>query len=278
MDLLAISVGNTRTKWARCDSGGVEASGAIDNADLVAQPRVGAEVLAQSGSDPDSVACVLASVNDPVADRIGAGLSPLLARGVLRVRRDLEIPIRHALRDDTTVGTDRLLNALAAYRKSKQACVIVDAGTAITVDFVDGQGVYHGGAIAPGLDMMLRALHEHTAALPSLRYEHPILDEGQGPFGRDTKAAMLQGVRSAGIGMTRYLVEQYAEYYGGYPIVIATGGNARLLFDADEVVEHIVPELTLLGIHECWRSALEREGDDESTQIDSGKDDAEDDA
>ncbi len=274
MDLLAISVGNTRTKWARFtddSDAGSDASGAVDNALLLAPatgPDTGASILAPSGADPDNTACVIASVNTPVADRIEASLASLLTRGILRVRRDLEIPIRHALRDDTTVGTDRLLNALAAYRKAQQACVVIDAGTAMTVDFIDGEGTFHGGAILPGLDMMLQSLHQRTAALPNLAYEPPVIDPDQGPFGRDTKSAMLLGVRAAAVGAARYLVEQYAEFYGGYPIVIATGGNARALFENDEVVEHIVPELTLLGIRECWRAAMQDSSEGELSTAD----------
>lgn len=274
MDLLAISIGNTRTKWARFIDGanaGSDASGAIDNTLLLAPatgPDTSASILAPSGADPDTTACVIASVNNPVADRLEAALATQLTRTVLRVRRDIAIPILHALRDDTTVGTDRLLNALAAYRKAQQACVVIDAGTAMTVDFIDGEGTFHGGAILPGLDMMLQSLHQRTAALPNLTYEAPHLDAGQGPFGRDTKSAMLQGVRAAAIGAARYLVEQYAEFYGGYPIVIATGGNARALFENDEIVEHIVPELTLLGICECWRDAMQDTSQDELSAAD----------
>jgi hypothetical protein len=78
---------------------------------------------------------------------------------------------------------------------------------------------------------------------------------------------MLLGVQSAAVGMARVLIDRYAEFYGAYPQIIATGGDARALFEGDELVEHIVPELTLLGIEAACRIQLGRldgeEADDE---------------
>ena len=70
---------------------------------------------------------------------------------------------------ETITGVDRLLNAAAAYATLKQACVVVDAGTAVTVDFVDGHGTFHGGAIAPGARLQIDALHRGTDALPDVQ-------------------------------------------------------------------------------------------------------------
>ena len=134
----------------------------------------------------------------------------------------------------------------------KQACIIVDAGTAVTVDFVDGEGTFHGGAIAPGGALQLRALHEHAAALPELKFNAPT-DEA---FGRSTSQAMLQGVYHGIRGMIWRLVEQYAEAYGAYPMVIATGGDAEILFARDELIDRIVPDLTLMGIAAAARRSL----------------------
>ncbi len=147
------------------------------------------------------------------------------------------------------MGDDRLLNALGAYARSKQACVIVDAGTAVTVDFVDGEGVFHGGAIAPGVKMMLDAMHERTAALPAVDMKPELLPgAAEAPFGKTTAQAMVVGVVAAARGLAHSLIDRYAEFYHAYPRVIATGGDAALLFDNDDLVEHLVPDLTLIGL------------------------------
>jgi type III pantothenate kinase len=244
MELVAVSVGNTRTRIGVFRGRELASSAAVANDDLAGLVRaiVGAPLKNEAAP------LVMASVNEPVAERLAAESGPAVrARGgeVYRFGRDLTIQIPNTLSDDATVGQDRLLNALGAWSRAQQACIIVDAGTAITVDFVDGQGTFHGGAIAPGLNLMLTALHEHTAALPSLRFEPP--PEGT-PFGKNTREAMLMGVQAAARGMVRHLAEKYSEFYEAYPQIIATGGDARVLFEGDDLIEHVVPDLTLIGI------------------------------
>lgn len=197
---------------------------------------------------------VLASVNDPVAEEVETRLRRVFGEEVYRIGRDLDIPIAKALDDDSTVGQDRLLCALAAYARAEQACVVVDAGTAITVDFVDGEGTFQGGVIAPGLRMMLEAMHEKTAALPMLAFELP--PPSRGPFGKDTAHAMRLGVVNMARGLVRRCVEEYADAYGAYPQIVATGGDAPALFESDDLVEHIVPDLQLMGIAEACRRTL----------------------
>jgi len=249
--ILAAAVGNTRSRLGLFENGELHHPVAVSNAD---EPRF-VEALASFG-DTAGVHLVVASVNDRLADRLPelaerAGLSPA---GEHRVGRDLGIPINHTLDDARTVGHDRLLNALGAYTKAQQACVVIDAGTAVTVDFVDGEGTFHGGVIAPGLGLMLRALHEHTAALPDVPCEPP--DPARGPFGKDTAHAMQLGVRNAVVGLVRLQVELFAEAYEAYPQIVATGGDAPGLFEHDEVVEHVVPDLQLIGIHVACVAAL----------------------
>jgi len=260
--LIAVSIGNTRTRVGVFVDGQLEPARALPNTDIAAI----VEAVRAGGDAP----IVMASVNDRVAAEIEAAAERQSGGGakgeVARFGRDLAIPIQNSLEDDSTVGQDRLLNALGAFSRARQACVIVDCGTAMTVDFVDGEGVFQGGAIGPGVNMMLRALHEQTAALPQVQFEpspavHSEADAGAA-FGKDTRRAMLLGVQAAAQGMVRVLVERYATAYGGYPQVVATGGDARALFEGlggDELVEHIVPDLTLLGIEAAVRT-LEEEG------------------
>jgi type III pantothenate kinase len=249
---LAISVGNTRTRLGVCAGEHVEPSEPVASRPDTATDAV--IRLARSGDPPDAV--VIASVNDPIADAIEAAMRAAgVAGGVYRVGRDLPIPIQTALDEPGSVGQDRLLTALGAYRTAKQACAVIDAGTAVTVDFVDGEGVFCGGAIAPGVRMMLRALHEQTAALPLVE-PAPDEDLAPGVFGTDTRAAMLLGVHAAIRGMARLLVERYAEHYGAFPQVVATGGDAERLFAGDGLVEHVVPELHLMGIAAACHAAL----------------------
>jgi type III pantothenate kinase len=248
--LLGVCVGNTRTRYAVFQGPELQDSASVVNADPGALALALAEVYSAAGSPT----VVMASVNRPTADRLEADLVDQTGAAIFRVGRDLEVPIAHALRDGSTVGQDRLLCALGAFSRARQACVVIDAGTAVTVDFVDGEGTFQGGAIAPGLAMMLRALSEGTAALPLVRYEPPA--PGEGPFGKDTAGAMRAGVRAAVVGMVHELVDRYAESFGAYPQVVATGGDAHTLLADDPIVEHLVPDLQLIGLHAACVAAL----------------------
>ncbi|HRJ50033.1 MAG TPA: type III pantothenate kinase, partial [Phycisphaerales bacterium] len=198
-----------------------------------------------------------------VADRLVGALADSIPRDrIFRLGSDLAILMPMALDDDSTVGQDRLLAAMGAYSRAGQACVVIDAGTAVTVDFVDGEGTFQGGAIAPGLTMMLDSLHRGTAALPKMEFLVP--DPARGVIGKDTRHAMTIGVRAAVTGMARVLIDSYAEVFGAYPQVVATGGDAAI-FENDPLVEHIVPDLVLLGIAEACRRTLM---DDPQDQVD----------
>lgn len=236
--VLAIAIGNTRARWAHFRGREIDHA----RSELIAGA---AAIVREAVEHARPSIAAIASVHAPAADAFEALLRDEGVE-VLRIGRECSPPLRHTLDDASTLGIDRALDALAAFSLVESACVVVDAGTAITVDFVDGQGVFHGGAIAPGLNMMLHALHEHTSALPGLRFERQ--DPARGPFGRDTAHAMQLGVAAAASGLVRQLVERYAEHYEAYPRVLATGGDATVLFEDDGLIERIIPDLQLIGI------------------------------
>lgn len=256
--LLAIAVGNTRTRAGLFNAAGLQDQAVWQNRDEPHAVRAALDALLEGEHDP---AALIGSVHPAQADRVeeiarSAGLSV-----VARIGPDLPVPIPNALDDDSTVGQDRLLCALAAFNRLDQACIVVDAGTAITVDFVDGVGVFQGGVIAPGLAMMLRSLHAGTAALPDLPYAKP--DPARGAVGKDTAHAMLLGATYAARGLVRAAVDAFAENYGAYPLVIATGGDAPALFDGDELIDRVIPELQLLGVRDTFAAGLQEPDPDQ---------------
>jgi type III pantothenate kinase len=253
--IIALSVGNTRTQIGLFVEGELTMQERFPNGDLPAAVERVVALWPQIREQPQA-AIVMASVNDSIARQLRSMVRDQLSLEVYEIGDDLPPPIGTQLDPETMTGVDRLLNAAAAYDTLKQACIIIDAGTAVTVDFVDGHGTFHGGAIGPGARMQIRALHEHTAALPEVEFRAPQSE----PFGRSTAQAMLQGVYHGIRGMAWKLVERYAEGYGAFPTVIATGGDAQVLFGDDELVDRIVPELTLLGIAVAARHALAGRG------------------
>jgi type III pantothenate kinase len=250
--IVAVSVGNTNTSFALYADLEGSAFGSLPSGDGAAIASAVLERF-EALSDALQSAVVIASVNAAAADALTDALRSSLPTKVFRLGEDLDIPLQGRLDPEALTGQDRILNALAAYETMGQACVVVDAGTAITIDFVDGEGVFHGGAIAPGVRMALDAMHRGTSALPKVEFAAPDADSF---FGRDTTQAMLHGAFYGARGLVRLLTERYAEAYDAYPPVIATGGDARALFEQDELVDRIVPDLTLRGIAIACRSAL----------------------
>lgn len=241
--LLAVTVGNTRTRW------GVFEGSELLEAHSLPNSEAGGLASHLSGEAQGAELAVIASVHPTTAALAEDSLREGLGCEVAWVNRDIGVPLRHALEEPVTVGVDRVLCALAAWDRAHQACIVIDAGTAITVDLIDGKGTFQGGAILPGGGMMLRALKSGTAQLPDLVW--PPANMPRQAVGLTTAEAMTVGVLASARGGVRHLIETYSELYGGYPQIIATGGDAALLFENDGIVEHIIPDLQLMGIRLC---------------------------
>lgn len=251
LNLLLINIGNTRTQVGAFRDEKIHNPESIQHS---APQRELEHLLAESFAevrDRTNPMVLLSSVNSRAHQEVTALLRSIEAGPVVVMEEDVHVPIGRQLDPETIVGTDRLLNAAAAFGYLNQSCIVVDAGTAITVDYIDGQGTFHGGAIGPGAKTMLQSMHQHAEQLPDVTFDKP--DE---PIGHNTAQAMLSAVFYGIRGMVRELVEQYAEYAGAYPSVVATGGDAEILFKDYELVEHIVPELTLLGMVQSIRAQM----------------------
>ena len=257
-NLLAVSVGNTRTRVGAFAGEQLERSATIENGK--AQELKDAVIeAAHAFPAEEGYAAVLSTVNRSVSDRLLKQLDGRLRTAFLRMERDVPVPIGRQLDPEAIVGEDRLLCAAAAYAVLKQACVVVDAGTAVTVDFVDGAGTFHGGAIAPGGQLAMESLQAGTDQLPEADFEKP----AEVP-GHNTIEAMRAGVFYGIRGMVHELTEQYAEVAGAFPLVVVTGGDGAMLFRDDDRVDRVVPDLVLRGIHLAWKTmvaATEREDD-----------------
>lgn len=167
-------------------------------------------------------------------------------RYTLLTSRDVPIPIR--VDSPQQVGMDRLAAAVTAnrLRKNGQAAIVIDAGSAITVDVVSCQGEFLGGAILPGLTMSASALSTNTDLLPfvpaSYRDDPPEL------IGRSTQAAMRSGLYWGTVGAVKELVGNFASHIEGDAIVVISGGAAELLKDRLELVVCYVPHIVLVGL------------------------------
>ena len=150
------------------------------------------------------------------------------------------------------VGSDRLVNAVAAHTRHGGPLIVIDFGTATTFDVIDRDGNYCGGVISPGINLSLDALHMAAAKLPRVAVQRP-----PSVIGRKTVPAMLSGIYWGYVGLIEGLVSRIKDEYGEPMKVVATGGLAPLFNDGTAAIDELDPDLTLRGLAELYRRNTE---------------------
>jgi type III pantothenate kinase len=149
------------------------------------------------------------------------------------------------------VGADRIVNSVAAYerygRGTGRPLIVVDFGTATTLDAVSAQGEYLGGAICPGPQISADALFQRAARLPRIDVKKPPRIVGQ-----TTVGAMQSGLFWGYVGMVEGLVRRMSDELGGHALCVATGGLAPLIAPETPLIEHVDSDLTLQGLRIVW--------------------------
>ncbi len=167
----------------------------------------------------------------------------------------LDLGLKVLLDNPEEVGADRVVNAVAARLKYKLPAIVVDFGTATTFDVIDEDGNYYGGAIAPGINLSVEALHMAAAKLPRIAVARPAKVIGSG-----TISAMQSGVYWGYIGLIEGLIKRIEAEFGAKMTIISTGGLAPLFTEATAVIEHLDPDLTLDGLVEIYRRNAGKSG------------------
>ncbi len=165
-----------------------------------------------------------------------------------------DFPLTIDVDEPRKVGIDRLLNAVAAntLRQTDQGAIIVDTGTATTVDVVSSEGHFAGGSILPGFELSAKSLHDYTALLPlipvsDLRQQEPVV------LGKDTTNAIRSGLFWGQLGAVRELIHQFQNHSlfktcPEPPLVLLTGGGSSLLAPHLDELVRFEPLLTLQGL------------------------------
>ena len=253
-NVLACDVGNARVKLARIQGENIETTDDLQVGRLAELSDLLRERWNQT---PRPRKLVAASVNPAALKALEAAADAALHTAVLVVGRELPRPIDTDLPHPEQIGMDRLCCASAAFDRLGVTCVVVDCGSAVTVDCVSGEGVFLGGAILPGAAMQAKCLHRQTAQLPLVEPAAP-----RSVFGQDTTEAIRSGIVQGLRGAVRGLVEAYATELGAWPVVIATGGDAELILGQgvrEGFVQAIAPDLALRGAAMAYYRSLLKE-------------------
>ncbi|MGQ0636145.1 MAG: type III pantothenate kinase [Planctomycetaceae bacterium] len=165
------------------------------------------------------------------------------------IREARQLPVEVRLEAPDKVGIDRLLKAVAVnvIRPAATPAIVIDSGTATTVDRLSSDGAFEGGAILPGLELCARSLNEHTAFLPLVPVRE-LWEPNLPALGRNTPAALRSGLLYGQVGAVRELILRLSAGLPTAPLVVVTGGGGGLLaarLASDVRLEH---DLTLQGL------------------------------
>ena len=166
------------------------------------------------------------------------------------VEQGIKTGLRIKYEDPRQVGSDRIVNSVAAHTRYGGNLIVIDFGTATTFCCVSADGCFLGGAIAPGIKTQAAALFEHTAKLPNVDLELP------GKFiCRNTSESMQSGLIYGHMGFTEHMVrgmkDEMSKELGCKPEdikVIATGGMATMVESGVDCIDYIDRRLTLDGL------------------------------
>ena len=187
--------------------------------------------------------CIVCSVVPPLTHVFDMLAQSLLGQQPLVVTTACPHGLTIRYDNPEEIGTDRLVNAAAAFAHYERYLIIVDFGTATTFCTITQQGEYLGGAIAPGLKSAADTLHVNTAKLPKVDLAIP-----KSVIGRDTTTSMQAGIMYGYSGMVDEIVRRIQQEVGQSPFVIATGGLAPTIVPISHTIQEVRPHLTLEGL------------------------------
>lgn len=241
--LLAIDVGNTSISFGVFEKGVLKNHGHFETA---------------KAKNLKELKSLIPNFNSFQAVAI-SNVVPSLTQNLLQMTHDLfkqrpfwvthetaKIPLRVDRPEE--VGADRLCNAVAAWEKWHQPTIVVDFGTATTLDIITAKGEYGGGAIVPGIEIANQSLAKACVQLNKVEIKKP-----RHVVGRNTQECIQAGLYYGTVGMIDHLVRLSMEEEGVKMKVVATGGLANLIAKDSKTIEKIEPHLTLEGIYYIWK-------------------------
>jgi type III pantothenate kinase len=247
--LLAIDAGNTRIKWGVYQHDECLGSGALEHGKVNSLAEL----------------CVRYPIRQAVVSNVaGADVRHALEKLLKAMELDAlwvtatqhACGVSNSYHVPQQLGSDRWASLIAAWQRDHRACVIVNAGTAITIDALSGEGIFMGGLILPGLHLMKSALEENTAQLEQVSGTLTL-------FPQSTSDAMYNGAIMAIIGAVVQMLETLQKFEGVPPLLLLSGGDALilrpLLADKVALTLDIVDNLVLEGLVLLHREMMHRE-------------------
>ncbi len=245
--LLAIDIGNTNIVWGLFEGRTLKGHWRLATDAAKTADEYGIEfrsLLQLAGRGPDDIHGVIMSSVVPSLNQTFETLSETYFHQTpLFITSDTDTGLTLRYANPREIGSDRIVNAAAAYHEFTTDLIVIDFGTATTFCAVTKQADYLGGVIAPGLGIGADALWSRTAKLPKVALVKP-----KSVIGRDTASSMQSGLIFGYAGLVDSLVERMVRELCTTPVVIATGGLAPVIAPESRQIQHVRPFLTLDGL------------------------------
>lgn len=243
--LLAVDVGNTHTVFGLFAGEQLQRHWRVQTNRGRTADEYGVllDALLAAAGKPEIEGVAVSSVVPPVTQTIAALSQLYLGLEPLVVGPGTPTGLRLLYDDPRQVGSDRVVNAVAAWQRTRADTIVVDCGTATKFEFISADGAYHGGAIAPGLGIAADALFERAARLYRVELVKPPTI-----LGRNTPHALQSGLIHGYVGMIDGMVDRIRDETGTEARVLATGGWAPLLAPNTRSLREVDEFLTLDGL------------------------------
>ncbi len=235
MSILAVDIGNSRIKWGCSADGGWLRQGWVSTAQA-------GDLAGEFAGLPALQRIVVSNVaGTAVRTQVAAALPAAAQAPLWVVSAAAQCGVRSSYADPASLGTDRWAALIGAWHLTGTACVVVNVGTTMTVDALDGEGVFLGGCIVPGAALMREALARDTANLAAR-------DGAFSYFPDCTGDAMASGTVNALAGAVERMVRYLEETAGAVPPVVLSGGDAALIERRLHARVTVVDNLVLEGL------------------------------
>jgi type III pantothenate kinase len=252
--LLAMDIGNTNVV-----AGIFDGSTLRTHWRLATDPKTTADeygvlclsLMARDGRVPEQITgAIISSVVPALTATFESMVETAFGCTPITVSSDMDTGLTLKYSNPKEIGSDRIVNAAAAYEKFRRDLIIVDFGTATTFCAVSRDGEYLGGVIAPGLAISADALFTRAAKLSKVELARP-----KTVIGTDTAGSIQSGLIFGYAGLVDTIVQRMEGEMGRTSYVIATGGLASVIAPEARSIQHIEPFLTLYGLELLYRRA-----------------------